>query len=196
MVFDEKLSWWPMVNDILVRARAKIWSLVKCREAGASPDQLLPLYIASVRDLLEYSAQVYDPLINESQAAELEAVQRSCLQIVLGCRSRSYAANMAALDVPSLAARRKELVKNFAISCFRSPSHRWWFTPHPSPPLNTRTWTPRLLEPASKLMRGDRRPIVAYTRALNALSDDEWTRLKLPPVSSIPMFANLQLQDL
>ena len=75
IILDEKLSWWPLVHDLLQRAKAKVWSLVKCREAGASRDQLVSIYIARVRSTLEYAAQVFDPLLNESQLIEIEAVQ-------------------------------------------------------------------------------------------------------------------------
>ena len=66
VILDEQLSWWPLIRDLLKRARAKIWSLVKCREVGASRDQLLSIYIARVRSTLEYAAQVFNPLINDS----------------------------------------------------------------------------------------------------------------------------------
>ena len=117
--------------DIIRRARSKIWSLVKCREAGASRDQLLSVYIARVRSTLEDSAQVCHPLLNQSQSDKLEAVQRNSVQIILGADSRSYSANLTTLGLLSLASRRTELVKQFAISCYKSPRHRGWFTPHP-----------------------------------------------------------------
>ena len=107
------------------------------REAGASQDQLLALYIARVRSTLEYGAQVYHNVINGVQSEELESVQLKCLQIVRGRTSESYARNLCVLELQTLEDRRKELVKTFAIACYRSDEHRWWFTPHPPFPLNT-----------------------------------------------------------
>ena len=132
MVIDDRLSWWPMTRDIVRRARAKVWSLVKLREAGADRAQLLSLYVARVRSTLEDGAQVYECLINESQAEEIECVQRNSLQLIMGSNSGSYSANLAALGLSTLSERRKKLVKMFAIKCYRSPLHRWWFSPHPS----------------------------------------------------------------
>ena len=86
-------------------------------------------------------------LLNASQSEELEGVQRRCLQISLGCRSRSYADNMSELGVETLADRREGLVRSFAIACYRSAHHRWWFTPHPPLPLNTSQAPPRFLVP-------------------------------------------------
>ena len=122
LVLDHGLTWWPMIHDILRKSRAKVWSLVKCREAGATREQLVSIYVARVRSTLEYGAQVYDCVLNESQSNELEAVQRSCLQLILGGDSRSYSSNLSALGLPTLASRRRELVKSFAIKCYKSPN--------------------------------------------------------------------------
>ena len=159
-----------------------MWSLVKCREAGATKEQLVSIYIARVISTLEYACQVYDPLLNESQSLEIESVQRNCLQIILGVSSGSYATNMSVLNLSSLADRRRVLVKQFAISYFRSIFHRWCPT--------------RFLVPKCKLQRDHKRPLVAYTEVLNEISDDEWKLLRLPPVSSVHNVDNKQLPDL
>ena len=129
LLIDEGLTWWPLVLDIVKRCRSKIWSLVKLREAGASQDQLLSLYTARVLGTLDYGAQVYGTLLNQSQSDELEAVQMKCLQIVRGQNSESYTKNLVALGLVTLVERRRELILAFSISCFRSIEHRWWFTP-------------------------------------------------------------------
>ena len=46
LVFDERLSWWPLVRDIVSRYRAKLWGLVRLRDAEASLDVLLANYCA------------------------------------------------------------------------------------------------------------------------------------------------------
>ena len=52
LVIDDRLSWWPLVHVVTKKAKAKIWSLLKLREAGASSKQLLDLYLARVRSTL------------------------------------------------------------------------------------------------------------------------------------------------
>ena len=59
LVLDSKLTWWPMVRDIAARCRAKVWSLVKLRAAGAAVPQLVTLYVARVCSTIEYGCQVY-----------------------------------------------------------------------------------------------------------------------------------------
>ena len=99
LILDDRLSWWPLVRDTVQRAKAKIWSLVKLRDAGANVEQLVELYIARVRGTIEYGAQVYGPLLNAGQDEELEGLQRKCVQIVLGPRSKSYRSNLEVLGL-------------------------------------------------------------------------------------------------
>ena len=135
LIFDADMTWWPLVHDLTNRCRAKIWSLVKLREVGADTDQLLSLYIARVRSTLESGAHVYGTVINGLQATELENVQRKCLQKILGTRSKGYESDMITLGLVTLESRRKGLMKNFAISTYRSSEHQWWYTPHPHCPF-------------------------------------------------------------
>ena len=158
LVFDSELSWWPLVLDLVKRCNCKIWSLAKLRDAGASEDQLLALYIARVRQTVEYGAQVYGVVVNQSQSNALERVQVRCLQIVRGTNSSSYAKNLTALGLVTLEKRRELLMKEFAIKAYASPEHNWWFLPHPDPPLNTRTEVPRFWVPSGNTMREECRP--------------------------------------
>ena len=72
------------MHDVTKKAKAKIWSLLKLREAGASSKQLLDLYLARVRSTLEYGAPVFGPLLNGLQSNELEAVQRRLVPFIKG----------------------------------------------------------------------------------------------------------------
>ena len=110
---------------------------------------------------------MYGTIINESQSEELESVQAKCLQIVRGRENESYARNLIALELESLSERRIDLIKTFAIACYKSEEHRWWFTPHPPLPLNTRITPPRFLVPYSRKQRDKKRPVVSYTEILN-----------------------------
>ena len=47
LLIDADLSWWPLVRDVVARSRAKIWSLVKIREIGATRNQMLSIHSQS-----------------------------------------------------------------------------------------------------------------------------------------------------
>ena len=111
----------------------------------------------------------------------MEDLQAKCLQIILGQKSKSYERNLATLDLPTLEERRVFLIKQFAISTYKSAIHRWWYEPHPPPPLGTRIVVPRLKVPYTKKARGELCPFTHYSRVLNALSDEEWDKLEMCP---------------
>ena len=106
LVIDHELSWWPLVLDIEERCRKKTWSLLKLREAGATKKNLTDVYIARIRSSIEASVQVYGPLLNGIQCTRLEEIQKQCLRIILGTKSRSYVANLTSLGLESLELRR------------------------------------------------------------------------------------------
>ena len=182
LVLDEQLTWWPFVADVKKRTNARIWSLVKLREAGASPKQLSDVYVARIRGVIEYGAQVYGCVLNKSQSQAIEAIQARCLQIVLGKQSRSYRANLALLDLPRLDDRRLQLMRSFAISAYRSVHHRWWFTPNKPSQAHTRSAPPRFVIPLLRLRRSQNRPFQRYAELLNAISPGEWELLRLDQI--------------
>ena len=59
---------------------------------------------------LEYAARVYDPLIIESQSMKIEAIQRNCIQILMGLSSGSYSSNLSSLGLTTLASKQLDLV--------------------------------------------------------------------------------------
>ena len=66
---------------------------------GATREQMVLLYIARVCSTVEYGAQVYGAVLNKVQSKEIEGIQVQCLHIILGCESRSYARNLASIEI-------------------------------------------------------------------------------------------------
>ena len=124
ILFDHELAWWPIVRDICSRSRAKIWSLLRLREAGAELQILTASYCMRVRTILEYAVPVWGGLLNGQQALALEEVQRLACLVMLGGQASSYAQNLSKLELPRLSTRREELTRNFAIGCYKSSKHR------------------------------------------------------------------------
>ena len=131
LIFDDSLTWWPLVNDLTGRTRRKIWALHRLREAGASTEVLKVNYVTRVRSILEYGAVVWGCVISGLQAKNIEKVQMNALQVVLGAESRSYEANLRKLELEKLSVRRESLIHKFAISTFRNPEFRSWYKPTP-----------------------------------------------------------------
>ena len=120
LVFDERLTWWPLVSDLVRRTRSKIWALHRLREAGASVDILLVNYCTRIRSVLEYGCAVWGCMVSGIQAKTIEDVQRSAVQVVLGSEASGYEANLVRLEL-----------EEFAIKLFKDPKFRYWYKPSP-----------------------------------------------------------------
>ena len=157
---------------------------------------MLTTYITRIRTVIEYAVQVYGCVLSGIQAFELEQLQSHAVLIILGSQSQSYSKNLETLGLKTLGERRKEIMLKFAISCYCSTTHRWWFkaTPPPTRPTRTSTSRPRFIVPMEKSARHGKAPFSVYARLLNGLSDAEWEARQLPPPSQCIYKSNLQLQ--
>ena len=196
LIFDEHLSWWPLIRDLASRARAKLWGLVRLRDAGAGSDVLLANYTARIRSILELGAQVWGTFVNGAQSKCIEDCQAHALLVILGSQASSYSKNRLRLGLELLSVRRDSLIRKFAISSFKDPKHRCWYKPSPPPPLDTRIIVPRFCVPSYRTMRSDLIPITRYTQELNNLTDTEWKDLGLPHISTCYHLPNVQLSRL
>ena len=74
LFLDEDLTWWPLVSDICSRARNKVWSLMRLRDAGVERDVLVVNYCCRVRSVLEYGCQVWGGLLSGLQSRKIEQI--------------------------------------------------------------------------------------------------------------------------
>ena len=87
-------------------------------------------------------------------------------------------------------------MQSLAISAYRSVHHRWWFSPNKPSLTKTRNALPRFRIPLLKLRRSENRPFQKYAELLNAISPEEWKRLRLDQIHHKLSRPNVQLQDL
>ena len=84
-------------------------------------------------------------------------------------------------------------MKKFAVSCYSSPIHSWWFSSHPPPAPTARTEAPRFTIPAMKRERQEKRPFVYLARLLNSMTGEEWENYGLDPKVTAIKIQNIQL---
>ena len=173
LLLDHKLTWWSMVEDITRRATNKVWHMIRLRENGVSQSQLLTVYIARVRSILEDCAPVYCGLLNASQRNKLEGLQILAVAVIMGVHATSYAQGLLSLGITTLEERRLTLTKSFAIKTYKSSRFSNWFTAHPPPPRGSRQVMPRFYIPRFKTSRALGAPLIFYAELLNDVTDEE-----------------------
>ena len=102
------LSWTNHINSITSKARKLVGLLFRQFYRCADTDVIRKLYIAIVRPHLEYASQVWDPYLLKDQQT-LESVQKFACRVCLKRWDLNYSTMLEDLNIPTLAARRKQL---------------------------------------------------------------------------------------
>ena len=136
------LSWSPHVNDIVKRATAKLWTLVRFKSLGASQNQLLKVYQARIRSTLEFAAPVFSSGLSQEQSKKIEGVQKKAFALILGNNYLNYEAALLCLKQERLDVRRGKLALKFALKSVKSPRHSTIFPLNPNYRSNMRNLKP------------------------------------------------------
>ena len=95
--------------------------LTLLKRAGVSYHDILKIYLAMIRPILEYACPVGHSSLTKTQTDRLESIQRKVTQILHP--DQSYEQSLSTLGVPTLQQRREELSKTF-FTRVMDPSHR------------------------------------------------------------------------
>ena len=167
LVISSDMSWSSNTEYMVGRANHKLWILRRLKRLGATPDDLLDIYIKQVRSILEYAVPVWHPSITGEQRLEIERVQKSAFHIILGECYRSYTSSLKALSMATLHSRRVKLCKKFARKSAKSEKFRHWFKVY-SKPSFTRTKPYQYCPVFSRTVRYEKSPISYLTTILNS----------------------------
>ena len=121
VIISSDLSWSEHVDFITCKGSKRIYFLCVLRRAGASGDDLLCLYKASVRAGLEYACAVWHTLRSTEQSSRIERLQKRALRIIYPNASYDEALTLSGLE--TLHARRERIAQNFFNEVL-SPEHR------------------------------------------------------------------------
>ena len=163
---SSNLSWTTHVNDITKRATKNLWVLIRFKSLGGTKAQLLAIYQARVRSVLEFAAPVFSSGLTKAQSQQIEMVQKRAFAIILGREYSSYETALNTLEQERLSTRRTNLCYSFALKCSKSSKHASMFPLNNSAKQNTRNYKP-FLEFKCNTSRFFNSPIPSLTRLLN-----------------------------
>ena len=113
------------VDVLKSKYRTRAWVIRHMKKAGADKTDLVQLYKALVRPILDYLAPVYHSMLSATQREDLERLQRGTLKTIYG-HDVSYADALEESGLPTLNERRQELFDNFAMKLANNPEYREW----------------------------------------------------------------------
>jgi len=77
------LTWSVHIDSIVKKASQRLFFLIQLRRAGAPTNDLLVVYFAAIRSILEYSCQVFHNRLTKDQCYYVERIQRRAFRIIL-----------------------------------------------------------------------------------------------------------------
>ena len=102
------LSWSTHVDYIVAKASKRIFIITQLIRAGVDKTDIVNVYGAIIRSVVEYACPVWHCGITKKQANDLESVQRRCLKIIYP--ELSYADALFVSGLERLDVRRDSMV--------------------------------------------------------------------------------------
>ena len=106
--------------------------LSKLKYVGTSQQDLVLLYCLHIRSITEYCSTAFHSSLTAKQTNKLEAIQKTCLRIILGEDYLSYDSALASTGLLSLKARREKRELTFFLKCTKHPTNSTMFPLNPS----------------------------------------------------------------
>ena len=114
------LKWESHVRYIEKRTNSKLYMLRTLRSHGLPHHDLLTIFVAFVRPILEYAAPVWSSGLTLDQRSRLERLQKRALRIIFRGQYTDYEDILSRSKLSSLEDRRRELCLQFfknTLSC-------------------------------------------------------------------------------
>ena len=164
--FGDRPNPQAHLDSVLPKLRRRLWLINKLLQSGMRQRSLKTVYFSMIRSLAEFGAVAFHSLLNIRQTEELESIQRRALKAVYGY-DRSYRTILSSENIPTMKARRAELLLNFAEKTARNPRFAPWFPLKPDTGYETRR-RPKYLEFTARTERLNKSPIYEMRRLLNS----------------------------
>ena len=106
--------------------------MAKLKYVGVSTEHLIELYCMHIRSLTEYCSTVFHSSLTQNLSKKIEAIQKTCLRVILGVMYVEYTAALEMCGLESLHTRREHRSLKFAIKCITHPTNSELFPLNPS----------------------------------------------------------------
>lgn len=120
VILTDDLKWKEHVDYIYKRACKRLYALRILRRAGVGTDNMLKVYLAIIRPILEYAVPVWQA-IPEYLSNKIESVQRRAFKIIKP-GDENYDELLKVFNVEKLHIRRIKLCKQY-MDKIKNPDH-------------------------------------------------------------------------
>ena len=117
LVIQNNLKWTNHIESIVTKASKRLHILRVLRRGGVEINDLITIYTALIRSLLEYCCVVWHHALPSYLSQELERIQKRVLKIIVPVLSYSEALRF--LNLRTLDERRNELCVKILVNITR-----------------------------------------------------------------------------
>jgi hypothetical protein len=128
----EDMTWNKHVSQICKGCYPRVKMLSKLKYVGVEVEELINIYTLFIRSKTEYCSTVFHSSLSERLSDKIEAIQKTCLRVILGEMYISYEAALEMSGLESLHMRRTNRSLKFALKCASHPTASTMFPPNPT----------------------------------------------------------------
>ena len=121
------MGWEMNTKEICMKGYARIPLLTKLKYVGVGNEDLLTIYTLFIRSITEYCSVVYHNSLTHKQSNRIEAIQVTCLRVILDVNYVSYAASLEMCALERLSARRSKRQLAFSLRCLENEFTKKFF---------------------------------------------------------------------
>ena len=168
-LFSPKPDISAQYSAMQLKFRRRVWVLRHLKKANISSSDLLKLYQSLILPVLDYTAVVYHSMLNRSQEAGLESLQKLALKIIYGKTGVSYTSLLELAAIETLKDRRIRLTDKFIQKTSANTKYNDWF---PTKVLSDHNLRQERIykENRAKTSRLYNSPLYYYRRRLNDIA--------------------------
>ena len=111
VTISDDLTWNVHVDNIVCKARKRLYMLYQLKRAGIKQDDLVRIYVAIVRPVLEYACPVWSTCLPKYLSDDIEVIQKRALKSIFP--GLSYVTILDMVKLPKLLDRREELCRKY-----------------------------------------------------------------------------------
>ena len=160
------MKWSSNTQNLTERGYSRLWFAKRLKLLGADTAKLLDVYMKQVRSVLELAVPAWHPSLTLGEKEDIERIQKSALQIILGRNYTTYGSALKQLEIDTLEKRRLILCQNFSKKAANHPKHSNWFKINQKNTI-TRQQEPKYCPVISKTRRFEKSPLSYLTNLLN-----------------------------
>ena len=118
---DNDLQWNSCIDYIVKKSSKKLYSLRLLKRSVVEPENILKVYLSTIRPVLEYAIQIWQS-ISDYLSDKVESIKRRALRIIYP-EAESYGQSLRMAKLETLASRRISLCTKYMNNIKASESH-------------------------------------------------------------------------